>query len=1253
MNFNFLLLFKRIVMFTAYGLFLQLFLCSMLLASGNTIAQKAVSVKEVNVNMNIKNEGLTSVFNKIRSSYGYKFVYDKKDLDSKLKLSGQYEGDFLYDVLVDISKKSNLGFKQVNNTITVKRLKTAALSFSKAAPVEIVEDITITGRVTDENGGGLPGVNVVVDGTSVGSVTDLNGNYKITAPGTSAVLVFSFVGYQNQQVAVGSQTVIDVSLQPDVSALEEVVVTALGIEREDRSIGYAVSTVKGEEIAQAAQVNPVNSLQGKSSGVQISTTSGGTFGGSRITIRGNSTLQQNTQPIFVIDGVIMDNDLSGTNGVDWGNQLKNLNSDDFESFSILKGAAAAALYGSRAINGVVMITTKSGKKRKGIGVSVNQTTGVRYVSDHVRFQNKYGLGKTAGGFTFDGNGPNTYGRDDKHDTRQFSYYDKDTNLPSMAYNMWEESAASWGPRFDGQEIIDYDGSRARWVAQPDNYKKTFDTGVLTNTNISLDGGSESSSFRLSFSNFNETGVVHRNDFKKKSLSLKGTQDLIKNRLSVGALIHYTRSTALNPVNPGANSDWFHDGFSRSDDVDKWRNNYKDIDGGVPYPTGTSAYLWTRRSIRWMERLEDVNERTEGSLIGKVNVDLQILDNLRATVEGNFNQFTHTSEAKDAATSADRLNGRYSLENGEKFQSSFDAKLVYNTEINEDWNMDAILGANTWQTKSISTQWNTNGFNVRDFYDISNSRNPASVNGGLGPQKKINSVYAFANAGFKNKLFLSATARNDWSSALKYPDGSGNVSYFYHSESVSWMVNESLDLPAFISSLKLRASYAEVGNDTAPYTLSTGFVDGGINTSNIPMYRFENSEAITPNIKPERKQSIETGFNILMAQGLVSLDVNYYKDNTKDQILPLPVPGESGLGSIWINGGNVQNSGIELNLDVTLFDRNDFTWDVGFNWTHNRDKIIDLYPGITEYNLYGNPWDANAATASYAYVGGNYGDLVTRKGYKPYQATDVNGNPVEHENNGIPILSPRNGWSVAYPIGIQNKDSLHVMGNMQPDWYGGVRTSMRYKRFSLSALIDARWGGEIYSADARYGLHQGVIESSLPYRDREHGGIVWTSNGQGQNVYGKEYEDGYIPHGVFPDGTQITSGPADNRTSVDVGGMTYQQAYDAGLVEPTHWSGYIYRWTSASTGTPITGVFTQKWVALRELSISYQLPGSLLDKLKMQSAFVSLTGRDLGMLYNSMPDNINPTISDNSGANPRQMRSSPYISSVMLALKLKF
>lgn len=1111
----------------------------------------------------------------------------------------------------------------------------------------MAQNKTVSGSVTDANDGTpLPGVSIVVQGTTNGTQTDFDGNYSLEVS-VGDILSFSYIGMKTQTVTIGNSNSVNISMEEDSSQLDEVVVTALGIKREERALGYSVTEIAGGELAQAVQVNPVNTLQGKTAGVQISTTSGGTFGGSRITIRGNSTFGSNTQPIFVVDGVLMDNDLSGTNGSDWGNQLKNLNPDDFESFSILKGAAAAALYGSRALNGVVMITTKSGQKRKGLGVSINQTIGTRNVYDSADFQNEYGSGNTAGWFSGVDNGPNTRVRDDRHDTSQFFTYDLTTGLPSMAFTSSEEHAASWGPRFDGQDIIDYDGSLAKWVAQPNNYKDSFDTGFLRNTNVSVDGGGETNAFRLSFSNFSETGVSPRNDFDKNSISFKGSQDLIKDKLTVGATVHYTRSIGKNPVNPGANSDWFHDGFPRNYDVNKWRNNYKDVDGGIPYPAGDN-YNYTRMSKLWMGILDDENERVEGSLIGKLNLDYTITKNISASLEGNLNQYTWTQDFKTFAKDVNRLGGAYGMENGEKFQYSFSGKLFFNKEINEDIRLDLILGGDMWSTETKYTSISTNGgFKIRDFFNISNSLNPANVDGGIGDRKKINSVYAFFNTSFRRDLYLNLTARNDWSSALVYPDGHGNNSYFYPSGSLSWVVSETLPLPSFISFAKLRGSYAIVGNDTSPYRLSTGFVSDNFNDNPaLNLFRYENNTAISPDLQPEKKYSWETGIDIRFFNNKVGLDVAYYKDNTKNQIIDLPVPSESGINRQLINAGNLQNSGIEAALDVNIIDTKDFSWDIGANFTRNRDKIIELAPGINEFNLYGNPDDSNAGTASYAYVGGNYGDLVTRRGYSYYEGSNT-------ENHDKPILANRNGWSVAYPIGINNLDSLHVMGNMQPDWYGGANTSVRFKRLRLSAIVDARYGGEIYSADARYGLHQGVIKSSLPNRDASQGGIVWTSQGQGQNFFGKTYEDGYIPDGVFPDGTTIDSGPSGNRTSVDVGGLTYQQAYDQGLVEPTHWSGYIYRWTSASTGTPITGVYTQSWVALRELSLSYQVPGSILDKLSINSASLSLTGRDLGFIYNSMPDNINPSISNNAAANPLQMRSAPYVRSITFAVNLNF
>ena len=754
-------------------------------------------------------------------------------------------------------------------------------------------------------------------------------------------------------------------------------------------------------------------------------------------------------------------------------------------------------------------------------MSINQTSGVRYVYDEPDFQNQYGYGPTAGMFSNDV----TNGRPDgdKHDNQQFAFYEliNGQNVPSLQHNNSEENAASWGPRFEGQDYIDYDGSMAKWLAQPDNYRDMFETGIVNNTNLAIDGGGEKNTFRLSYSNFSETGVMPNNDFKKNSFSLKGTQELVENVIKVGANIQYTKSTANNPPPGALTNAWFHDGFPRSYDPNKWRNNYKAVDGGVPYPTGSDKYMYTRKSKTWFSIFERDIERKEGSLLASANIDISIAKGISAKIDGNINQFTYINESKTDATSLDRLsNAKYTLAHGEKFQSNFSASFVFEKELNKDLNFDLLVGASTWNTDASSSSASTSrGFKVRQFYNIDNSFDSPTFDGGIGERKTINSVYSYFNAGYKSTLFLSLTGRNDWSSALVYPDGSGNNSYFYPSASLAWVVNETIALPEFISFAKVRASFAQVGNDTSPYLLSHGYVTQNFNEEpNLALYKLKNTTAVSPDLKPERKRSFETGFDLRFLDGRVRMDFAYYKDNTRDQILELSVPSESGITNQLINAGNLQNQGVELAISGSPVETKDFSWDIGVNFTHNRDKIISLHPGVTEKILFGNPDDSNAGTATFAFVGGEYGQLATRQGYKFYQAVDANGNPTEHRNNGMPVFSQRNNWSVTYLNGRQNKDSLLRMGNMQPDWYGAVNTGIRYKGLRLTALVDMSFGGDVYSSAYRYGLHQGVIKSSLPNRDASQGGITWTSQGFGNNIYGKTYQDGYIPEGVFPDNT---------------------------------------------------------------------------------------------------------------------------------------
>ncbi|MEN8226795.1 MAG: SusC/RagA family TonB-linked outer membrane protein [Bacteroidota bacterium] len=1194
----------------------------------------------VRLSFDLEETTVEQVLSEIEDLSEFYFLFNDKLVDVDRKVNLHLSNQRIEEVLTQVFDNTDVGFLVMDRQIVLSPNEYLTQSASAFQPV------TVTGTVTDENGQPLPGVNVYIKGTTQGTITDANGNYSLDVQDGDALLVFSSVGLTMQEVPVGNRTVIDITLNPDITALEEIVVTALGIKREEKSLGYSVTSVQGEDIVQAQTTSPISALQGKSAGVQINTTAGGTSASPRITIRGNSTLGANTQPIFVVDGIIVDNDVSGA----YGNQLKNLNPDDFESISVLKGAAATALYGTRALHGVVLITTKSGTKRQGLGVSFNQSLGVRQVYDSPAFQNEYGYGPTAGMFS----NHVTNGRPDgdKHDNQQFAFYETVNGqlYGSLQHNNSEETAASWGPRFDGQDYIDYDGSMAKWEAQPDNYRKMFETGLVNSTNLAIEGGGESNTFRLSYTNFIDKGVQPMNDFSKNSISIKGTQEVLKDIITVGAGMHYTKAKVGNPPSNTLEHGWFHDGFPRSYDVDKWRDNYKDVDGGVPYPTNSSTYMYSRKSMAWFNIYEKWYDRDESSLLANVFMDVNIAKGLTGSIKANFNEFTTKDEIKVDATSIDRLsNASYHLGHGGRFQSSLLANLFYEKELNENLRFDLLVGAETWSSDVSSSGYSTyRGFKIRDWYNIKNSFGSPVPTGGIGNSKTINSVYSYLNLDYKSTLYLSLTGRNDWSTALVYPTGTGDYSYFYPSASLSWVVSNSLSLPESIFA-KVRASYAMVGNDTDPYLLSSGFVTQNFSQEpNMGLYKFESTTAISPNIRPETKKSFEAGFDLRLKNGRAGIDVAYYKDNTHDQIIPLNVPTESGITRQLINAGNLQNQGVEVMIDVTPVESGDFSWDVGFAFTHNRDKIIELYPGVTEVILAGNPNDAGTGTATFAFVGGDYGDLTTRQGLNPYEGENS-------ANHGLPVLSQRNNWSVAYMNGRQNLDSLVRMGNMQPDWYGSVNTNLRYKGFNLYALFDMSFGGDIFSYQYRYGLHQGVLESTLENRDAEHGGIVWTSQGMGNNYYGKEYQDGYIPEGVFPDGTVITFRDADGNvtTQNDVGGMSYQDAYDQGLVEPTHWSGYMYRWTSASTGGPTMAVFESNWVVLRELSLSYVLPGSLFDNNFISSAKISLTGRDLGFLHNSAPDNINPAISNNRAGEARQIGFAPYIRSIILAARFTF
>ena len=1096
---------------------------------------------------------------------------------------------------------------------------------------------TVSGTVTSvDDGGGLPGVNVLLKGTSAGTVTDIEGHYNINVTSDDDVLVFSFVGYVTEEVPVNGRSEIDMALAEDVASLEEVVVTALGVEREKKAIGYAVTELKGQEIAQSSTVSPVLALKGKVSGVDIAPTEGGAFGGSRVTIRGNSTLGSNNQPIFVVDGVIIDNDLSGGSewgGADWGNNLKNLNADNYESVTVLKGAAATALYGSRALNGAIEIITKKGSARQGIGVDVSQTLNVKQAYAGPAFQNIYGEGAPPG---YDNSLPDMFDPSGAfHLNSQGEPY-----LEGTTGGNWVP--ISYGHPMDGSRVRDWDGEWINYTPQPDNFLDLYDNGLYSNTNVTLNGGSDKSTFLVSTSYTKENGTFPRNTFDRLGLFTKVTHKL-NEFVSTQIGADYARSTSQNP--PSSIGQYFITGsWPRNYNTSKWRNKYQASHGGIPNSDYGDPLASVPGSDVWFKVYENTATSLEESLRLTGDVTFNLTDWFNVKVNGYINNYYTKGEGKELGEGYANAGGAYRLEHARKEQNDIQLWLNVNKNLTPDLFFRLSLIGERWRNEETFTRVQTDGgLTVPGQYTIGNSLNNPRVsagfldrdNGILG-SKELSSVYSFMDVEYQDMLFLQLTARNDWSSTLTYANGSGNNSYFYPSASLSWVFSEMFPLPSLMSSGRLRASWARVGNDFEPYSINPGFDSKGVLQSpngDIVRYGFINNEVPNPDLRPEEKQSIEFGADVRFLNDRLGIDLTYYKENTFNQILRIPVPIESGVGSQLINAGNIQNQGLELALNATPLILGDFRWDLNVVFTRNRNKIIELYPGVTEFNLEGSSSYGNTRVATMAYVGQQYGVLVSDSKPKEF----MNENDPADPRNGLPVLLWNDAQRGAY---MSRSYEQEIVGDMNPDFLAGITTAFAYRGFYASVLFDVKMGGDISTYSGRYGTSYGLFESTLANRDAAHGGFEWTSSWTGNS-----YDDGFIPEGVFEEGTIVQMKNANgDMVDNEVGGMTYRDAYEQGLVEPVHGGYWHFKNNSWSLGVMNDAVIQENsYVGIREATIGYRFPRAFAEKLHLTSLGVSFFGRDLGFLYKSLKDNLNPfSIRSNRSGSAHEWQQSPYV-----------
>ncbi len=1101
------------------------------------------------------------------------------------------------------------------------------------------EKRTVTGTVQDEQGAPISGATFVVKGTRAGGATDGQGGFLIslTSDGT---LVFSAVGYLSKEVPTAGKNEIIVVLQKDEKSLDEVVVTGFGVKKQTRKLAYAVTEIKGDEIVRANNANVVNALQGKVAGVMINQGASGPQSSSRIRIRGNSSFStNNTQPLVVLDGILIEpgttgNDSWGENP-DFGNIMKNLNPDDYESVTVLKGAAASALYGSKAQNGVLLITTKKGTAKKGLGLSFSHTESFDKAYRLVDLQNQYGGGINP---TFE--------------------TDADGNrIIDIANAAYFSGGYSFGPKFDGQMVKEADGRMIKYQANdPLDY---FQTGKFINSNVAVEGGNEKTTFRLSYSNLFNNSIMPNNDLKRNSFTLRATHK-VSNAVSIDASVNYTNTKSKNPVRQGSRNNplfAFTYYMPRHVDIGYYAKNYVNQTAGG-YLGSQNANLNDpyRLGSLFFGLYEDNRERTENNILANIDVNVKLNSWLSALVRTNTNYYTDFYERKALGSGVGFAGGTYQISQNNWQTFRIQALLNGQKDLSDDFSTSFSVGGETF--RNIGGMYNNSftagGLKIPGLFAINNSINPAQTEAYPAAGRRTDAVYAYGDLTWRDQLILNFSARNDWSSTLTYRDGSGDHSYFYPSVGLAWVFSEMESVKNFsaLSFGKLRGAISWTGLDADPqYTNRTGYYGllGTFNNAsngNQSVYGFDGNTLGNMNLKNQLTREIEFGADLRFFNNRLGLDVAWYRKNTYNQIFNLAAPSESGISSRAVNGGEVQNQGIEVLLTATPVKTKNLTWNSTFTFTRNRNKIISIGPGVTSLDL---ELAFGADVVAKAVAGGDYGTVETGFAYATYQAKDGNGNPVAHSANGQRVIgSPSFGSTGGYYTYMRLQDyngTRKVLGSIMEKFLASTVQTVNYKNFVFNVQLDAKIGGLMASATHQYGSANGSFKNSLFGRDQESGGVAYT-DGNGVTRY-----DGIIPDGVLNDGITATN---SNGQVVDLGGMTYAEAVNQGLLQPIPAYAYYENLSQWASGIREYSVFENSWVAVREVSLGYNLPKTLISKVKMTNLRVGITGRNLGYLYTTTKGGVNPeSIYSNRAAAFAEYGGYPWVRSLGFNINATF
>ncbi|SNZ00470.1 SusC/RagA family TonB-linked outer membrane protein [Flagellimonas pacifica] len=1161
---------------------LKMKLTSLLLIVSLFQIQASTYSQNTRITLKLKNATVEEIFDQIESLSEFRFLYNHAKVDVDRRVTINADEERIFDILETLFSNTNIYFTVKKKRISLKTGKIRAPEKTKTN-LNDWQDQAITGQVVDEDGQPLPGATVIEKGTNNGTQTDFDGNYSINVSNTSGTLVFSYIGYETKEIPISGQSTINISLAEDTQVLGEVVVTSLGITREKRAIGYATSTIKADEIVKTGTPNVATALYGKAPGVRIAATSGGSTSAVNIQIRGIGSITGSTQPLIVLDGIpIRNNDVSNDNY--WadqrvrGNGLLDINPEDVANISILKGASAAALYGNEALNGVVLITTKTGKGgEKGLGVSVNSTYTTDKVAYLPRFQNVRGPG-----------------------------YPVYLNDAGQGEDMWLErdgnripigTTLNYGPKFDGQPALAWTGDVIPYNAQNGPEGLYQDAHNFIN-NISIVNSTEKSNLRFSYTRQDNEGLS-RNSENDKNIFNLNTSFQWNDDLKTDILVNYINAKVKSrPYSIDRLTNNFGGMMTRFDSGN-WYQEYYKTSLGYRYVTGDNTNTFTpEENLRipgyrndvldytWRvneNRYEENTDRVIASITQHWNITDEL--SLRGRISTDFTSYQSQSKNTSTRPLIYGPSGHYGIENSISKIFYGDVLLTYAKELTPNLGMSLMAGYNATKETFFRTNRGVNGgLSVENWFSLNASTNTA--NSGSDEEALTKDAFlATANFDYKGYLYLEGTIRRDRTSTM-HPDDNA---FYYPSVNSGFVFSDAFDMPEFLSYGKLRASWGKVGNFPGRYAANVAYDQNtlGSQGGGSVIYTTTPGTAGNDGIKSETQREIEFGLDLKFLQGRIGLDMAYYDSRLEDQIIPLSLPNSSGASSILTNIGTMRNKGFEVGLNVTPISTADFTWDMNINFAKNENKVESLAPGLEE--LLHRDFDGGGAQLR-SEPGSPVGVFYTHP-----VATDASGNKIV-DPNGLYKVDP---------------DEWVKVGSAQPKAVGGVSNYFRYKNFSLSGLVDYRIGGYVMPTAINWMTGRGLTEESLWAMDAENGGLSWyvdantgdrnlTNAGTAQGPNGEVvYDNGIVLDGVKADGSTndyITSNPEYFWTVYNWGGPQYSPntRYELYIKENTYFK-------------------------MRELSLGYQLPKEVANKIGFQDIQLSVFGRNLFYLYRNIKD----------------------------------